>query len=100
MHTILVYTMVVEVSDMKNITLSADERLIEEAREKARQQNTTLNEEFRRWLADYVGRRERAARMMAAIEELSKTIQTRGPFPRDELNARGGPYPQADANER
>ena len=37
---------------MRNITLSADEKLIEAAREKARARYTTLNEEFRRWLED------------------------------------------------
>ena len=73
---------------MKNITLSADERLIEEAREKARQEHTTLNEQFRRWLADYVGRRERVERAMRTIDELQTRIHLKGPFPRDELNAR------------
>jgi hypothetical protein len=74
---------------MKNITLSADERLIQEAREKARQEHTTLNEQFRRWLADYVGRRERAERAMRTIEELRKTVRTGGrKFTRDELNER------------
>jgi hypothetical protein len=42
---------------MKPIALSAGERLSEEAREKARQEHTALNQQFRRWLADYVGRR-------------------------------------------
>lgn len=36
---------------MKNITLSADEHLIEWARQKAASENTTLNAEFRQWLA-------------------------------------------------
>ncbi len=63
---------------MKNITLSADERLIEAARARAREQHTTLNEEFRRWLADYVGQRERADRVMAAIRELSGTYTSPG----------------------
>lgn len=38
---------------MKNITLSADEALIEAARSRARAEHTTLNEEFRRWLTAY-----------------------------------------------
>ena len=42
---------------MKNITLSADENLIEAARQRALSERTTLNEQFRRWLADYVIRR-------------------------------------------
>jgi hypothetical protein len=36
---------------MRNITLSADEQLIEAARERARTSATTLNDECRRWLA-------------------------------------------------
>ena len=39
---------------MKNITLSADEKLIQTARERARAEHTTLNELFRNWLKDYV----------------------------------------------
>jgi hypothetical protein len=74
---------------MKNITLSADERLIEAARARAREEHSSLNEEFRRWLADYVGNRERAARMMAAIRELEGDYTTGGRrFTRDEMNER------------
>jgi len=39
---------------LKNITLSADEVLIERARQRAEQNNATLNSEFRRWLEQYV----------------------------------------------
>jgi hypothetical protein len=73
---------------MKNITLSADERLIEEARAKARAERTTLNEQFRRWLEEYVGRRERAERALRTLDEVRKTVRLRGPFTRDELNER------------
>ena len=38
---------------MKNITLSADERLIEAARARALAERTTLNEQFREWLMEY-----------------------------------------------
>lgn len=37
---------------MKNITLSADESLIELAREEARARKTTLNALFREWLKE------------------------------------------------
>ena len=37
----------------KNITFAADAALIEEAREAARADNTTLNEQFRLWLEQY-----------------------------------------------
>ncbi len=38
---------------MKNITLSADESLIEQARLVARTQHKTLNAAFREWLEQY-----------------------------------------------
>jgi hypothetical protein len=73
---------------MKNITLSADDRLIEEARARALRENTTLNAQFRRWLESYVGRREQADRAMRTIEELRKVVKLRGPYTRDEMNER------------
>ncbi|WP_089727972.1 hypothetical protein [Candidatus Thiosymbion oneisti] len=38
---------------LKNITLSADEKLIRKARKKAKQEYTTLNSQFRQWLENY-----------------------------------------------
>ena len=74
---------------MKNITLSADEYLIEEARRRATAEGTTLNAQFRRWLADYVGRKRQADAAMAIIRELRETIDSSGrKFTRDEMNER------------
>ena len=74
---------------MKNITLSADEGLIEEARRIAATKSTTLNAEFRQWLADYVGRKRRAERALETLRELSETIDTGGrKFTREEMNER------------
>jgi len=74
---------------MKNVTFSADEALIEAARRKARTANRTLNDEFRAWLEDYVGRGERAARASALIDHVSQYASTGGRrFSRDEMNAR------------
>lgn len=74
---------------MKNITLSADEKLIEAARARARAEHTTLNDQFRRWLTDYVGRRQQADAAMATIEELRGRVRTGGRrFTRDEMNER------------
>jgi len=53
---------------MRKITLSADDKLIEAAR--ARAEQTTLNEQFRRWLADYVRQEQKTGSAMALIEEL------------------------------
>ena len=74
---------------MKNITFSADERLIEEARARALADKTTLNEQFRVWLASYAGRRRHADEAMAVIDEMRKYVRTGGrKFSRDEMNER------------
>ena len=74
---------------MKNITLSAEEHLIEAARARARAENTTLNEQFRRWLADYGQRRKRADAAMQVIAELRGKLRTGGrKYSRDEMNER------------
>ena len=74
---------------MKNITLSADENLIEAARIRARAERTTLNEQFRLWLADYVGRRQQADAAIATIRALRGRLATGGHrFTREEMNER------------
>ena len=74
---------------MKNITLSADDHLIEAARARARADQTTLNEQFRRWLADYVRQEQQTDSAMALIEELRGQVRTGGrKFTRDEMNER------------
>lgn len=74
---------------MKNITLSADERLIEAARERARAEHTTLNAQFRLWLADYARREQQAERAMAVVRELQGKVRTGGrKFTREEMNER------------
>ena len=81
-HTILVYTVFV-----KNITLSADENLIEQARKAAADQNTTLNAAFREWLEQFAGREERARRF-DEIMERTKYLKADRKYTRDELNER------------
>lgn len=74
---------------MKNITLSADETLIEAARERARAEHTTLNEQFRRWLEDYVQRKQQAERALAVLERIGSYAGSGGhKFTRDEMNER------------
>ena len=74
---------------MKNITLSADESLIEAARERARAEHTTLNEQFRRWLKEYARREQQADEAMAVVRELRGKVRTGGrKFTRDEMNER------------
>ena len=72
---------------MKNITLSADEALIELARETARERKTTLNQLFRNWLVELAGRKERDERLAALLERLDY-VKSGGPFTREEMNER------------
>ena len=74
---------------MKNVTLSADESLIDAARNRARSTGTTLNDEFRRWLADYAHPCDPVDTMLAVIKELQTKADTGGRrFSRDERNER------------
>lgn len=73
---------------MKNITLSAEDSLIEAARLQAKEENTTLNEQFRLWLAQYA-RKQRVRRFGELMDELQGKAGTGGrKFSRDEMNER------------
>ena len=72
---------------LKNITLSADQKLIESARERARHEHTTLNAEFRRWLERYVNRNELVNNYEALMKELDY-VRLGRKFLRDEMNER------------
>lgn len=89
--TVVVHTQTVYNLSVKNITLSADERLIKAARDKARAANRTLNDEFRRWLEAYTAGEDRAAEAEAeAVMEQIRTYAGTGGqrFTRDEMNER------------
>jgi hypothetical protein len=73
---------------MKNITFSADETLIEAARERARAERTTLNEEFRNWLAEYAQHYPRLQRYDAVVAELRGKVRVGRKLTRDEMNER------------
>jgi hypothetical protein len=83
MHTIIVYTIFV-----KNITLSADENLIEQARKTAADQNTTLNAAFREWLQQYSGRQRWLREYDELMERTRKYMKVDRKYTRDELNER------------
>ncbi|MDP9049719.1 MAG: hypothetical protein M3O31_03215 [Acidobacteriota bacterium] len=72
---------------MKNITLSADENLIAQARKAAAEQNTTLNAAFREWLEQYSGR-ERRLHAFDEIMERTSYLKVDRKYTRDELNER------------
>ena len=73
---------------MKNITFSADERLIEQARERAAAQGHTLNEEFRRWLSDYARQEGQLRRFDDVAREVRGKARVGRTLSREEMNAR------------
>jgi len=72
---------------MRNITLSADEGLIEQARLVAQSRRTTLNAAFREWLEQYAAQQGAGAAVEALMRRL-KHISSGGPYTRDEMNER------------
>lgn len=72
---------------MKNITLSAEESLIEQARLVARAQHKTLNAAFREWLERYAAQAGGGAAVDALMRRL-RHVQSGGPYTRDEMNER------------
>jgi hypothetical protein len=72
---------------MKNITLSADEDLIEEARRAAKAQNKTLNQLFREWLESYT-RPDSAVEQYEALMKRLTYVGDGRKFTRAEMNER------------
>lgn len=72
---------------LKNITLSADAELIRLARDKARQEKTTLNETFRQWLARYARMGRRSTDYQNIMEKLNYVKPGRH-FTRKDMNER------------
>ena len=72
---------------MKNITLSADENLIEQARLVARAQHKTLNAAFREWLEQFAAQTGDVQEFDALMKRLGHVKASRH-FSRDEMNER------------
>ena len=72
---------------LKNITLSADEKLIIRARKKAEQEHTTLNSMFRQWLENYTNIAANSNDYINLMEQLSYAKPTKQ-YSRDEMNER------------
>ena len=72
---------------LKNITLSADENLIRQAREKARHEHTTLNARFRQWLGQFAQSDAKANQYKDLMQRLQH-VQSGRSFSREELNDR------------
>lgn len=71
----------------KNITFAADEELIKKAREKAKQEQFSLNHLFQEWLRQYVNQNQVEGNCLQLMEELSY-VQAGKHFTRDECNER------------
>lgn len=71
---------------LKNITFSAEEELIAKAREIAREEKTTLNAVFRRWLKQYAERKKE--REIDMVMESLDHIYVGKKLTRDEMNER------------
>ncbi len=73
---------------MKNITLSAEEHMIEAARNRARSEKTTLNAAFRAWLVEYSNQATRMAEFDAVVDDVCGKMKVGKKLTRDEMNAR------------
>ena len=82
MHTEIVYTRAV-----KNITLSAEEDLIQRARLRAAKEKRTLNAAFRDWLQRYAGA-ETGPEEYAQLMKRLGHVRSGRKFSRDEMNER------------
>ncbi|HQD57955.1 MAG TPA: hypothetical protein PLX26_15950 [Candidatus Competibacteraceae bacterium] len=73
---------------VKNITFSAEETLIQQAREVAHRHKTTLNQAFRLWLESYA-RQQDVERFNQLLDHLQGRLQSGGRrFSREEMNER------------
>ncbi len=73
---------------MKSIILSADDRLIEAARERARLEETTVELAFQAWLVEYASQPRRLAEFDAAVASVCGKLKVGRKLSRDEMNAR------------
>jgi len=72
---------------VKNITLSADEDLIEQARAVARSQRKTLNAAFREWLLQFTSQTGNVREIDSLMNRL-RHVEAGHHFTRDEMNER------------
>jgi len=72
---------------LKNVTLSADENLIRQARRNAQQEHTTLNAMFRQWLARYVKQKQACTDYESLMQDLSYARANQH-YSRDDMNER------------
>lgn len=83
MYTKIVYTVF-----MKNVTFSADEHLIDQARQTARSEHRTLNDAFREWLEQYTAQKGDVEAYDRLMQKLRGQVVPGRKFTRDEMNER------------
>jgi len=72
---------------LKNVTLTAEESLIRQARKSAQKDHTTLNAMFRQWLSRYVRQKQSTTDYESLMQDLSYARAGRH-YSRDEMNER------------
>jgi hypothetical protein len=72
---------------MKNITFTADEDLIEQARLIARSRRKTLNAAFREWLLGFTAQSGNVQEVSSLMKRL-RLVKAGRHFTRDEMNER------------
>ncbi|AGA92079.1 hypothetical protein Thimo_3411 [Thioflavicoccus mobilis 8321] len=73
---------------MKTITLKVDDRLLDAAQARAQAEHSSLDEQFRLWLEDYVQHRQQMDRYDRLMTELHGKVRIGRKLSRDELNER------------
>ena len=82
-----VCTDIVYTENMKNITLSADEGLLQQARRRAGSEHRTLNDIFRQWLDQYVSQSTASDTYDVMMKRLDHVSAGRK-YSREQLNER------------
>ncbi len=82
-RTVFVYT-----ESMKNITLSADEKLIEDVRKLAVRNGTTLNNMFRDWLRQQSAQDRITPERFRELMDRLSYVRAGRKFTREEMNER------------
>ncbi len=76
------------VNTMRNITLSAPDDLIDQARANAMAKGTTLNDEFRKWLETQASDHQQAHYRYQQLMERLSHVNAGRKFSREEMNER------------
>jgi hypothetical protein len=73
---------------MKKITISADDKLVREARRTAKSDGKTLEEVILGWLKSYPRKKGSVREFDTLMKRLRRTVRSAGPYSRDEMNER------------